>query len=353
MVMCNIAGYAGKQNAAPILLEMLKKQQDYDGGVCTGIATIYEGKLYWRKVVGDVDTLIRTTDALYLPGTVGIAHTRPGGVPETYGHAHPFITKNEDMAAITNGTARYPGYNEKAQAAAELLEREGYTFRGEAFIENSSFPRLKNGSFVSCVEVRMNMIDRYIKQGKRIPEALVATTSQLYTDNVMVLLNLLEPEKIFAVRTTRPMAVLLGEGETYMATTRFAFPEGHTGEVMQLPLQHACEISANGVTITGDRMTGCEKVCEMTPYTYAEGYRRISELLKGKKDAPLYFDDLEIAVWKDMRDLWPEEHSLIQDARLVYDILYQLKLEGRLQTVVRPLKTASGEKNRVYMWLDE
>ena len=53
-----------------------------------------------------------------------------------------------------------------------------------------------------------------------------------------------------------------------------------------------------------------------------------------------------------MRDLWPEQHTLIQDARLVYDILWQLKQEGRLQTVIRPLKGAAGEKNRVYMWID-
>ena len=54
--MCNIAGYAGKQNAAPILLEMLRQQQDYDGGLSTGIVTIHEGKLHCRKVIGDVDT---------------------------------------------------------------------------------------------------------------------------------------------------------------------------------------------------------------------------------------------------------------------------------------------------------
>ena len=41
--MCNIAGYAGKENAAPKLLEMLRRQQAFDGGACTGIATIYGG----------------------------------------------------------------------------------------------------------------------------------------------------------------------------------------------------------------------------------------------------------------------------------------------------------------------
>ena len=41
--MCNIAGYVGEQSAAPILIEMLRRQQGFDGGVCTGICTLHEG----------------------------------------------------------------------------------------------------------------------------------------------------------------------------------------------------------------------------------------------------------------------------------------------------------------------
>ena len=59
--MCNIAGYSGKRNAAPILIEMLRRQQSFDGGLSVGVATIHEGKLHYRKVVGDVDTLLRET----------------------------------------------------------------------------------------------------------------------------------------------------------------------------------------------------------------------------------------------------------------------------------------------------
>ena len=52
--MCNIAGYAGTEKAAPKLLEMLRRQQAFDGGVCTGIATIHDGRIFYRKVFGDV-----------------------------------------------------------------------------------------------------------------------------------------------------------------------------------------------------------------------------------------------------------------------------------------------------------
>ena len=44
--MCNIAGYAGKCAAAPILIEMLRKEEGFDGGFYTGIATVHEGKIH-------------------------------------------------------------------------------------------------------------------------------------------------------------------------------------------------------------------------------------------------------------------------------------------------------------------
>lgn len=351
--MCNIAGYAGKENAAPKLLEMIRRQQAFDGGVCTGISTIHEGRIYTRKVFGDVDTLINTTDALYLPGNVGIAHTRPGGNVHTYAFAHPFVTPNENMAYITNGTGRYPGYKEVAQKVCTFLENEGYNFRDRAFVDDPFFPKLSDGSHVSCVEVRMNYVDYYMRQGKSIPDALATVLSEMYTDNVSVLLNLNEPEKIFALRVTRPASVMLADGETYLATTRFAFPENVDAEVMQLPLHRVCEINASGVTITNSKLVDCEPVCEVTPYAYAEGYKRISEMLKGKKDAPLYFDDLEIAVYDKLKDIWPEQNELVQDARLVYDVLWQLKEEGRLQTTVKEMKGNGHVKDRYYMWIEE
>ena len=351
--MCNIAGYAGTEKAAPKLLEMIRRQQAFDGGVCTGIATIHDGRIFYRKVFGDVDTLINTTDALNLPGTIGFAHTRPGGNPLTYAYAHPFITDNEDMAYITNGTGRGIGYKEKAQEICTLLENEGYSFRDRAFVEDAFFPKLKDGSHVSCVEVRNNLVDKYIKQGDSIPEAMARALSEMYTDNVTVILNLKEPEKLFALRITRPMATLMAEDGTYMATTRFAFPEDAKGEVMQLPLHRVCEITKDGVNVTDAVLKDVEPVCEVTPNVYKEGYNRIVALLTGKREAPLYFDDLEIAVYDNMKDIWPEQHHLVQDARLVYDVLWQLKCEGRLKTEMRYMAGNGHTKIRVYMWIDE
>ena len=72
-------------------------------------------------------------------------------------------------------------------------------------------------------------------------------------------------------------------------------------------------------------------------------------MLKGKKDSPLHFDDLEIAVGQNMRDIFEGDHYLVQDARLVYDVLYRLDKEGLLR---RELRRVSDRRQRWFMWID-
>ena len=48
--MCNIAGYVGTKKAAPILLEMMRREEGFAGGYNTGIATICNGNIYYTKL---------------------------------------------------------------------------------------------------------------------------------------------------------------------------------------------------------------------------------------------------------------------------------------------------------------
>ena len=157
--MCNIAGYVGERQAAPILIEMLRKQQIYDGGFSTGVATVHEGKLYYRKVVGDVDTLLRETDALSLPGTIGIAHTRPAGDKNL---PHPYVSMDGRMAVVTNGNTPRNHYSYLTDNVIALLEENGYKFSTEMPYPKEGFPSLSNGHAVSPAEARVHLTDYFV-----------------------------------------------------------------------------------------------------------------------------------------------------------------------------------------------
>ena len=349
--MCNIAGYSGNKQAAPILLEMLRRQQPYDGDMSTGIATIHEGKLHYRMIVGDVDKLIRETDVLDLPGTIGIAHTRPSGDPAQV-PMHPNFNSDRSMAIVTNGTSPISHYCDKWDAAADRLEQWGYVFEKRfPNPKNNHIKLSSNGDRVCAPEVRVKLMEQYMKQGMSITKAMATACADIYCDNVSVVINQDYPDRIFALRTTRPMYALLENGEAYMATTRYGFAEELHNEPVMLPLHYACAVSKDGIHISADKMD-IEPVMEMTPYTYAEAYKRFEALLKSDK-APVYFDDLEHAVGREMRDLWPDDHVYVQHARLVYDMLWQFDQEGRLKREMRLQDHPNGKRHRWYFWLED
>jgi len=78
---------------------------------------------------------------------------------------------------------------------------------------------------------------------------------------------------------------------------------------------------------------------------------QLEELLKSAPE-PMYFDQLELAVGK-MRDLWPGDHTFVQHARLVYDLLWQFDREGRLTREMRIQPTKMGDRHRWYFGLKD
>lgn len=347
--MCNIAGYAGNQQAAPILLEMLRRQEPYDGDMSTGVATIHEGKLYYQKLVGNVDNFLKHVDLSLLPGTIGIAHTRPGA--DQNGIApHPLMSKDERLALVVNGTTPRTMYWDRWDEAAQFLADKGCEFFHLGDNPQGKSPKLKNGQLVFPPEVRMQLVDMYLKEGKSPEEAACLAGEKMYSDNVTVFLTEDAPDQITVNRTTRPMVCVMEKDATYISTSRFGLPEEIQTEAFDLPLFYSVAVKREGITVSKHRMD-IEPVAEMTPYTYAEAYKRVEALLKSEQ-APLVFDDLESAVGK-MRDLWPGEHTLVQHARLVYDLLWQFDREGRLRREERVQQRPKGLRRRYYMWLED
>ena len=189
-----------------------------------------------------------------------------------------------------------------------------------------------------------------MSQGKTITEAMALACADMYTDNATVLISEKYPESFFALRTTRPLLAIMKDGETYMTTCRFGFPEELADDAFYLPLRYACRLSTQGIQITADKLEA-EPVAEMSPYTYAEAYRHFEKLLCSSK-APLHFDILEEES-RSMPHLWEGNHTCIQHARLVFDLLWQFEKEGRLVRELRDQHIKSGVRRRWYFSLKD
>ncbi|MBR3837027.1 MAG: hypothetical protein IKJ74_02680 [Clostridia bacterium] len=350
--MCNIAGYNGTKNAAPILLEMLRRQEPYDGGMSTGVATIHQGKLHYRKIVGDVETLIRETDVLSLPGTIGIAHTRPFGTKGTL-PMHPNFNMEETMALVTNGTTPKNPYESRWNEAVDMLVEKGYVFKQKSVPTKKRAPLTsRDGMLVAAPEARVFLADYYIKEGKTPEEALALACAHMYSDNVSVMIGESFPDRICLARTTRPMVAKLAEDGVYIATCRFAFPaELSDLDGEDLPLHHSVSVYRDGFFVHREKMN-VEPVCPVTPKVFREAMNRIEGLLLQSRENPLYFDELEFFVRDHLADVWQEPHTFTQHARVVYDVLWQLEQEGRLKKVLRMQERKTGLRPRYYFWLE-
>src|SRR6056297_2304417 len=99
--MCGIVGILSVNEAAPALVEALKRLE-YRGYDSAGIATVAGGRLDRRRAVGK---LVNLSDLLVhepLPGKAGIGHTRwatHGAL--TAGNAHPH--RSGPVAVVHNG----------------------------------------------------------------------------------------------------------------------------------------------------------------------------------------------------------------------------------------------------------
>src|ERR1700761_7701112 len=99
--MCGIVGIAGRGEAAPLILEALKRLE-YRGYDSAGIATLVGGKIERRRSPGKLSKLEAVLKDQPLPGKTGIGHTRwaTHGAP-TESNAHPHATAR--VAIVHNG----------------------------------------------------------------------------------------------------------------------------------------------------------------------------------------------------------------------------------------------------------
>jgi len=118
--MCGIVGYIGKRDAAPLILESLRKLE-YRGYDSAGIAVVNDGHFMVRRCEGKLKNLETVLDRDPMVGTIGIGHTRwaTHGKPSER-NAHPIAT---DRVAIVHN-----GIIENFQELKDELVAEGRRF---------------------------------------------------------------------------------------------------------------------------------------------------------------------------------------------------------------------------------
>ena len=128
--MCGIVGYVGQQEAAPILLDGLRRLE-YRGYDSAGIAVEAEGKIQTEKCSGYLENLVKMTEGgKTVPGFCGIGHTRwaTHGEPSVV-NAHPHYSRDQKIAVVHNGIIE-----NYATLKEELIGR-GHVFSSETDTE--------------------------------------------------------------------------------------------------------------------------------------------------------------------------------------------------------------------------
>jgi glucosamine--fructose-6-phosphate aminotransferase (isomerizing) len=128
--MCGIIGYVGRSQAAPILLDGLRRLE-YRGYDSAGVAIVNGDHVETRKCAGRIAALAKLVSQKPAAGSYGISHTRwatHGKVNDE--NAHPHFDATGKIALVHNGVI------ENYQALKEQLIQNGDTnFRSDTDTE--------------------------------------------------------------------------------------------------------------------------------------------------------------------------------------------------------------------------
>ena len=231
--MCGIVGYTGAQQAAPILLEGLRRLE-YRGYDSAGVAVHGGGGIEMVKASGTVERLAEKIDGgAAMHGVCGIAHTRwaTHGAP-TDTNAHPHLSEHGKFAVVHNGII------ENYAALRAELTAAGCVFRSETDTEVVAhlLERSYDGDFLRTV---------------------MRTAARLEGSYVLGVLCADEPGRLVCVKEAGPLILGLGIGENYFASDVTALV-GRTKNVIYLDDGEFASLTPESVTVydrTGREVT--------------------------------------------------------------------------------------------------
>ena len=195
--MCGIVGVLGEHEAAPLLVESLKRLE-YRGYDSAGIATVDKGRLGRRRAVGK---LVNLSDRLVhepLTGKAGIGHTRwaTHGAPNE-NNAHPHSTRQ--VAVVHNGII------ENYRELREELAAKGIGYETDTDTETVAL-----------------LTQAYLDEGQSPREAALSTVGRLTGAYALCFLFEGEEDLLIAARQGSPLAIGYGSGEMFIGSDAIA-----------------------------------------------------------------------------------------------------------------------------------
>ena len=234
--MCGIVGYVGAQQAAPILLDGLRRLE-YRGYDSAGMAVCGPEGLCVRKAKGRLQALADLTEeGRAVPGTLGVGHTRwaTHGEPNDI-NAHPQVSENGLFAVVHNGIIE-----NYALLRAQLMQK-GYTFRSQ-----------------TDTEVVAQLLAYYYAASHDLFEAVTSMLSAVEGAYALGIICADAPDRLIAARKDAPLLLGCGDGENFLASDVTALLR-HTRDIMYMDDGELAVITAGGIRVYDERRRPVEK----------------------------------------------------------------------------------------------
>ncbi len=193
--MCGIVGIVGSEQAAPILIDGLKRLE-YRGYDSAGVAVHVQGAsgasdIKVVRAVGKLKNLEAHLLATPVAGTVGIGHTRwaTHGRPSEV-NAHPHVAG--PVVVVHNGII------ENHLALRARLEERGAKIASD-----------------TDTELVAHLVHEKLKEGMDLEAGVRAALRELHGAYAIAALSKNEPDRIVVAKSSSPLVLGLGEGVTY------------------------------------------------------------------------------------------------------------------------------------------